>query len=158
MKQMMFSTMAALLLSTCASAAPTPQRIPDSVSNEQLKEHLAAEGSSVDDVLNKSFAIAIQMMSPALPEMLNPETELYKVSASDREFTYWIRLVARDANGFDPDKLRQIFRSNLLPSICSAPDVVRMMGLGASYRYQLAGRDRKPITSVEFSTNDCTSS
>lgn len=158
MKKVMFSTMAALLLTTAASAAPTAQRIPDSVSNEQLKEHLAAEGSSIDDVLQKAFAISINMMSANLPEMLNPESELYKVSASEREFTYWIRLVARDASGFDPDKLQQIVRANLLPSICGAADMKRMMSLGASYRYQLAGRDTKPITSVVFSASDCTSS
>ncbi|MFJ5236081.1 hypothetical protein ACIP86_04990 [Pseudomonas neuropathica] len=122
-----------------------------------LVDELAASGLTLDDLFAQIFFKAIGPMKAKLPEKLNDDVELYDVSGSGRQFTYWVRLLKGDAADFDTLKVYKYAKSTMA-TICTQPQMLRVMKLGGTYRYNYVGRDKMPVTSVVMSADDCTDS
>jgi hypothetical protein len=151
-----------LMVTGCAAVVPKvesvktkmPEGAAADASTQPLLDELAASGMTLDDLFAQIFYKAIGPMKAKLPEKLNDGMELYDVSGSGRQFTYWVRLVKADAAEFNTLKTYQYFRSTLA-AICTQPQILRVMRLGGTYRYNYVGRDMMPVTSVVMSASDC---
>lgn len=151
-----------MMIAGCSTGLPKdkdvkagmPEGAAVDASTQPVVDELAAAGMTLDDLFAQIFYKAIGPMKAKLPEKLNDGMELYDVSGSGRQFTYWVRLVKADAAEFDTLKTYQNFRSRLA-AICTQPQMLRVMKLGGTYRYNYVGRDMMPVTSVVMSASDC---
>ena len=152
MRKMICSATTALLLAAAAGASAAPQ----ADEAERTRAELAARGMTLDDLFQQIFAQAIPPLKAQLPQRMNDEMELYDVSGRGTEMTYSVRLLLGNADSFDKAKAREFARSTLVPSVCAKPDMLQIMKIGGTYRYDYVGLDNKPVTSVVVAAKDCT--
>ena len=116
-------------------------------------------GSGHDGQVKQMEAMLVKVseyMNKRMPELVNPETRLDRVSAEPGpHFSYHYTLL--DSNGADIDKAS--FMANLRPklktSVCTKPEVRNFLNHGVTVIYSYRGKDNAPIGTAEFAPNTC---
>ncbi|HCF1757031.1 MULTISPECIES: hypothetical protein [Pseudomonas] len=126
------------------------------VSAEATRQALAAKGMTEDDFFRMLFTRGIPRAKQGLPKMIDPETQLYDVTGSGREWGYWYRFRSYSSKDLDPAQVKKALAPGVISKVCSTPSMVSpFMDMGGIYRYNYVGRDGRLITSVQVHRQDC---
>jgi len=94
-------------------------------------------------------------MSRDLPRMVDPDTELTSVQASDRLLTYNHRLVNLRAEDLEPSFLETL-RPGVLGTVCSSRSLRdAFLEPGVTLRWTYSDRDGQFLVAIEVAPRDC---
>lgn len=116
-------------------------------------------GSGHDGQAKQMEAALIKVseyMNKRMPELINPETRLDRVSAEPGpHFSYHYTLL--DTNGADVDKTSFMadLRGRLKSTVCQKAEIRNFLNHGITVAYSYRGKDNAPVGTAEFAPNTC---
>jgi hypothetical protein len=111
-----------------------------------------AQAKQLDDALAK----VSEYMNKRMPEMIDPETRLDRVSSEPGpHFSYHYTLLA--TNSVDIDKASFIAerRARLKSTMCQSTQIRSFLSHGITVEYKYRGKDGLPVGAAEFAPDAC---
>jgi hypothetical protein len=110
------------------------------------------QAKQLDDVLLKVCVY----MNKRMPETIDPETRLDRVSAEPGpHFSYHYTLLASNSTDVDKASFANMIKVRVESKLCDSTQVRSFFSHGITVSYMYQGKDGLPIGGAEFAPNSC---
>jgi hypothetical protein len=111
-----------------------------------------AQAKQLDDVLLK----VSEYMNKRMPEQVDPETRLDRVSAEPgAHFSYHYTLVDSASTNVDKANFSSSIRSKVKNSVCASSQIRNFFNHGVTVGYLYQGKDGLPVGGTDFTPTFC---
>lgn len=105
--------------------------------------------------LSFDYAKEIENENKSLPQMLDSETEFFKMYFSNNTLGLQYRLVNRDANDIKSSTYQTYLRNQILPKACSKADPNPMLAKGYNLLFEYFDKNKAPVVVILIKPSDC---
>lgn len=110
------------------------------------------QAKQLDDVLLK----VSEYMNKRMPELIDPETRLDRVSAEPgAHFSYHYTLVTSNSTDIDKASFASTIRAQLQSKLCDSAQIRSFFNHGVTVGYLYQGNDGLPVGGADFAPNSC---
>ena len=110
------------------------------------------QAKQLDDVLIQ----VSEYMNKRMPEVIDPETRLDRVSAEPgAHFSYHYTLLTSASADIDKASFASTIRSQLKAKLCESAQIRSFFSHGVTVGYLYQGRDGLPVGGADFAPNSC---
>lgn len=102
-----------------------------------------------------NYAQEIEKENESLPQMLDSETEFFKMKFSNNRLSYKYRLVNKEAKDINTPMYYTSMRNQILPKACSISDPNPTLAKGYSLSFEYFDKNMSPITTILINPSDC---
>jgi hypothetical protein len=120
------------------------------------KTYFKPSPATIDVTSQTALSKLASDMNKTLPMMIDKDTELVATIGLQGTFVYNYRLVNHVAQDLDPQKINELMKPNIINSACTTPETRdQFLHKGVTLRYSYADKDRRHVTSIDVTPQDC---